>query len=119
MFHADLTIDADLMIEGKKVTNENELNDFFNAEHHFNCRIGERILSVEYSPKDRSAIICWANGFEETFYFISENKNDELLRPLERLGCYDEAIIKDIVLYFCETGERNLKYCWIAEEEIY
>lgn len=34
----------------------------------------------------------------------------------ERLvGCV--RVLSD--LHFCETGERNLKYCWIAEEEIY
>lgn len=117
MFHADLTIETDLII--KKITNEDQLNQFFYEEDYFNCRIGEFILSVEYSKKDRSAMICWMNGYEETSYFINENKKDECLSPLERLGCDDKKIIRDIVLYFCRTGQRHDKYSWIAEDDIY
>lgn len=117
MFHADLTIETDLII--KKITNENQWDRFFNKENYFNCKIGDLILSVEYSKKGRSAMICWMNGYEETFYFINENKNGEYLSPLERLDCDNEKIIRDIVLYFCRTGQRHDKYSWIAEDDIY
>lgn len=117
MFHADLTIETDLINE--KITNEDQLDRFFNKENYFNCKIGEFLLSVEFSKKDRSAMICWMNGFKETFYFINENKENECLSPLERLGCDNKKVIRDVVLYFCRTAQRHDKYSWIAEDNIY
>ena len=35
--------------------------------------------------------------------------------PEERMMCYDQEILKEIVYYFCETGERNPRYNWIED----
>lgn len=110
----------DLMVNGKKISNEKELESFFNSEH-FTCEIEDVALEVEYS-EERAAFIGWVNGDEEIFYFDNGSGNDEPVDllinvcPEERMMCYDAEAIKDIIYYFCETGERNPKYSWIQDE---
>ena len=114
MFHSNLTVN------GEKVSNEKELEDFLNSEH-FTCEIEDYALEVEFS-EGRAAFIGWLNSDEEVYYFDNGSGNDEPVDllinvcPEERMMCYDADVIKDIVYYFCETGQRNPKYNWIEDE---
>lgn len=112
---------SDLIVNGKKLLNENELDTFFTSEH-FSCGIGDFSLEVEYS-EDRAAFIGWIDeSSDEVYYFDNGSGNDEPVDliinvcPEERMMCYDPDIIKEIVYYFCETGSRNPKYNWIEDE---
>lgn len=114
MLHSELTVN------GQKISNEKELESFFELDR-FSCEIEDAALEVEYS-EDRAAFIGWINGDEEVFYFDNGGGNDEPVEqlinfcPEERMMCYDTETIKDIIFYFCETGERNPKYNWIEDE---
>lgn len=112
-------INSELNVNGNKISDFQELEKFF-ASEHFTCEIGDCALEVEYS-KERAAFIGWLNGDEEVFYYNNGSGNDKPVDliinvcPEERMMCYDAEVIKDIVYYFCETGERNPKYDWIED----
>ena len=59
---------------------------------------------------------------EEVYYFDNGSGNMESVPllinfcPEERMMCYEFEVVKDIIQYFIETGERNPKYSWIADE---
>lgn len=36
--------------------------------------------------------------------------------PEERMMCYEDKAIRDIVFYFCETGKRDPRYGWIEDK---
>ena len=111
---------SNLKINGKKYQNEKELEKFF-ASEHFTCEIGYNALEVEYS-EEGAAFIGWIGNEEEVYYFDNGSGNVEPVDlvinvcPEERMMCYDDVVIKDIVFYFCETGERNPKYNWIEDD---
>ena len=78
-------------------------------------------LYVEYS-EEGNAFIGWIDTCnEENYYFDNGSGNTEMVElkinacPQERMMCYDAEALKEIVLYFCETGEMNPKYNWIEE----
>ena len=110
----------DLRVDGKKLPNEEGLEKIFQSAH-FTCEIGELVLEVEFSEA-RSAFIGWLSGEEDIFYYDNgsgDKEPAELLInvcPKRRMMCHDAEIIRDIVYYFCETGERNPKYQWIEDE---
>lgn len=113
-------ISEGLIINGKKITSEDEISDFF-AEDLFECHIGDYCLSVEFAA-DGSAFIGWLNGDEEVYYFDNGSGHkkpvDLLINvcPEERMMCYKLESIVDIVMYFCETGARDPMYDWIEEQ---
>ena len=115
-------INHHLMINGQRITKEADITAFF-QENHFSCEIDESCLEVEFSP-DGNAFIGWLNGDEEVYYFDNGSGNTEpvTLRinicPEERMMCYNPDALKEIVLYFCETGLRHPKYRWIRDEVV-
>ncbi|MCI8650634.1 MAG: hypothetical protein HFG20_11030 [Anaerotruncus sp.] len=115
MFHPDLLVD------GYAITDPKKLKPFFQKEH-FCCRIGEEFaLDVEFS-KERAAFFGWFHWDEEIYYFDNGSGNRKVVDllinccPQERLMCYDPEVIQNIVVYFCETGQRNPAYNWIADD---
>ena len=102
----------DLRVDGKKLPNEEGLEKILQSAH-FTCEIGELVLEVEFSEA-RSAFIGWLSGEEDIFYYDNgsgDKEPAELLInvcPERRMMCHDAEIIRDIVYYFCETGERNI-----------
>lgn len=110
----------DMRVDGKKLPNEEGLEKILQSAH-FTCEIGELVLEVEFSEA-RSAFIGWLSGEEDIFYYDNgsgDKEPAELLInvcPEGRMMCHDAEIIRDIVYYFCETGERNPKYQWIEDE---
>ncbi|MBP5529452.1 MAG: hypothetical protein J6X80_05315 [Lachnospiraceae bacterium] len=78
-------------------------------------------LHIEFS-EEGNAFVGWINTYnEENYYFDNGSGNTEMVElkvnccPEERMMCYDPEALKEIVLYFCETGERNPKYNWIED----
>ena len=78
-------------------------------------------LHIEFS-EEGDAFIGWIDNYnEEFFYFDNGSGNTESVDliinvcPEERMMCYDSNVLKEIVLYFCETGERNPNYNWIED----
>lgn len=110
----------DLKVNGKKLSSEKELERFFSLET-FSCNIGYTFLQVEYSD-GRAAFIGWGDEYsDEVFYFDNGSRNLKSVAlcinvcPQERMMCYDDNVIRDIVIYYCQTGERNPKYKWIED----
>ena len=112
-------IHKDLEINGQKITKEDEIPAFF-AEKRFTCCIHDYVLEVEFSA-DRHAFIGWLNGDEEVCYFDNgsgQTDSVELLInicPEARMMCRDPDVLKEIVLYFCETGQRSPRFQWIRD----
>lgn len=111
----------ELKVMGKKLSSKEALENVFSLKW-FMCNIGPFWLQVEYS-ENRSAFIGWSDDeSEEIFYFDNGSKNtksvDLLINicPEERMMCYEDKMIRDIVYYFCETGKRNLKYNWMEDK---
>lgn len=111
----------DLKIMHTAITDEEQVEPFFGLEWVM-CHIEQFWLQIEFS-KDRAAFIGWGDEYtEDVFYFDNGNGNknsfDLIINvcPEERMMCYDDKIIRDIVFYFCETGKRNPKYNWIEDE---
>ncbi len=114
MFHPDLSVD------GYAVESKEGLEPFF-LRKRFACCVGDNALEVEFS-ESRAAFIGWIlDDGEEIYYFDNGSGNKEAVDllinccPEERMMCYDPDVIRDIVYYFCETGERNPKYNWIED----
>ena len=119
MLHPDLKINASPDF-GDQITDENELDELL-KEDHISLTIGDIALEVEFSPA-KAAFIGWVDEYnDDVFYYDNGSGNSEPVEliynycPEERMMCYDKNIIKDIVYYFCETGERNPKYAWIED----
>lgn len=116
-------INQDLIINGQSISKEEDITAFFQKDH-FSCKIDEYCLEVEFSP-DGNAFIGWLNGDEELYYFDNGSGNTEPVAlcinfcPEERMMCYDRDVMKDIVMYFCETGLRNPEYNWIRDACLY
>ena len=79
-------------------------------------------LYIEFS-EEGNAFVGWINSYdEENYYFDNGSGNTEMVElkvnvcPEERMMCYDAEALKEIVLYFCETGEMNPKYNWIEDQ---
>lgn len=113
-------INQDLIINGHSITKEEDITAFFQKDH-FSCSIDDYCLEVEFSP-DGNAFIGWLNGDEEIYYFDNGSGNTDSVPlrinicPEERMMCYDRDVLKNIVMYFCETGLRNPEYNWIQDE---
>ena len=113
-------VNKKLTINGLKITKENDVLAFF-KEKRFSCNIDEYYLEVEFSANG-NAFIGWLNGDEEVYYFNNGSGNTDSVEllinicPEERMMCYDMAVMRDIVLYFCESGLRHPKYDWISDE---
>ena len=112
-------IHKSLLINGKKITAEHEILAFF-KEKHFSCSIHDYALEVEFSA-DGNAFIGWLNGDEEVYYYDNgSGRTDSVdllinVCPEARMMCYDPAVLREIVLYFCECGQRSPKYQWIRD----
>lgn len=112
-------LNFELKINGKQVGGENEVEAAL-ASVRFTCEIGDKALEVEFS-EDRAAFVGWLNGDEEIFYFDNgSGKNNPVdliinVCPEERMMCCEPDTIKNIVYYFCETGERDPRYRWIED----
>ena len=113
-------LNDNLTINGQRISNEENIPAFFQSDH-FSCMIDDYCLEVEFSP-DGDAFIGWLNSDEEIYYFDNGSGNTDSVPlrinicPEERMMCYDRNVLKDIVMYFCETGLRNPKYNWIQDE---
>ena len=113
-------INENLTINGKPVSSEEEILSFFD-ETIFECEIDDYSLNVEFS-KEGDAFIVWVNSYDdEIYYFDNGSGNTESVDlminvcPEERMMCYDMEILKDIVLYFCETGMNSPDYDWTED----
>lgn len=113
-------INNNLIINGQIITKEEDITAFFQKDH-FSCNINDYCLEVEFSPYG-NAFIGWLNGDEEICYFDNGSGNNDSVAlrinicPEERMMCYDSTALNEIVLYFCESGQRNPKYHWIQDE---
>ena len=113
-------VNQNLKINGQSISKEEDITAFF-QEDHFSCEIDEYCLEVEFSP-DGNAFIGWLNGDEEIYYYDNGSGSTDPVAlkinicPEERMMCYDRDILKEIVLYFCESGLRHPKYNWIQDE---
>ena len=113
-------INDKLNINGQRISREDDIIAFF-QEKHFSCEIEDYCLEVEFSH-DRNAFIGWLNGDEEVYYFDNGSGNTDSVPllinvcPEERMICYDMNVMKEIVLYFCETGLRHPGYQWIQDQ---
>ena len=113
-------LNKNLTINGQRISKEEDIPAFFKSDH-FSCVIDGYCLEVEFSA-DGNAFIGWLNGDEEIYYFDNGSGKTESVPlrinicPEERMMCYDMAVLKEIVLYFCKSGLRNPKYNWIQDE---
>ena len=113
-------INENLTINGEAVSSEEDILSFFD-EDTFECVIDDYSLNVEFSS-DGNAFIVWCDSYnDEVSYYDNgsgSSENVDLIInvcPEERMMCYDFDVLKDIVLYFCETGMCNPDYDWIEE----
>lgn len=108
-----------LLIDGQHITKEDEILAFF-GKNRFTCTVENYALEVEFSA-DRHAFIGWIGGDEEVWYFDNgSGRTDSVdllinVCPEARMMCCDPAVLREIVLYFCECGQRNPKYQWIQD----
>lgn len=113
-------INKNLTINGQRISKEEDITAFFQYDHFF-CNIDGYCLEVEFSS-DRNAFIGWLNGDEEIFYFDNGSGCTESVElrinvcPEERMMCYDPDVLKEIVLFFCESGLRHPGYNWLQDE---
>ena len=113
-------INDKLMINGKRISGEDDIIAFL-QEKHFSCNIEDYSLEVEFSA-ERNAFIGWLNGDDEIYYYDNGSGNTDSVAllinvcPEERMMCYDRNVLKEIVLYFCESGLRHPGYKWIKDE---
>ena len=117
-------LNAEVTVNNEKVADVQELKQSLASKdgvEHIMCDREESGLDVEFSEAG-AAFIVWTDMEQEEVYYFdngSGNVNSvELLInacPEERMMCYDFEIIKDIIFYYCETGERNPKYNWIKD----
>lgn len=119
MLHPDLEMESAPAF-GEKITDEKEVLELL-EEDHVCFTIGDIALEVEFSP-DRAAFIGWIDSYNDIiFYYDNGSGNHEVIDliinccPEERFMCYDPEIIRDIILHFCRTGERNPKYNWVED----
>ncbi len=121
MLHPDLVIETAPGF-GEEITNEQEIIDYLLEEDHVCFAIGDIAMEVEFSP-DRAAFIGWVDSYNDIiFYYDNGSGNHEPVDltinccPEERFMCYEPEVIRDIILHFCRTGERNPKYSWAEDE---
>ena len=114
------TFNEDLTINRKPVSNEEQLMSLLDDDI-VELEIGDNCLHIEFSEEGH-AFIGWIDTYnDENYYFDNGSGNTESVDlivnvcPQERMMCYDQNVLKEIVLYFCETGLRNPKYNWIED----
>ena len=114
------TFKENLTINRKPVSNEEQLMALLDDDI-VELEIGDHCLHVEFS-EDGHAFIGWIDMYnDENYYFDNGSGNTESVDlkvnvcPEERMMCYDQNVLKEIVQYFCETGLRNPKYNWIED----
>ena len=114
------TFNEDLTINRKPVSNEEQLMSLLDDDI-VELEIGDHCLHVEFSEEGH-AFIGWIDTYnDENYYFDNGSGNTESVDlivnvcPQERMMCYDQNVLKEIVLYFCETGLRNPKFNWIED----
>jgi len=114
------TFNENLTINRKPVSNEEQLMALLDDDI-VELEIGDHCLHVEFS-EDGHAFIGWIDMYnDENYYFDNGSGNTESVDlkvnvcPEERMMCYDQNVLKEIVQYFCETGLRNPKYNWIED----
>ncbi|MCI8945640.1 MAG: hypothetical protein HFI91_01080 [Lachnospiraceae bacterium] len=90
-------------------------------QDHVCFDVGDNAMEIEFSPEG-AAFIGWIDTYNDSiFYYDNGSGNREVVDlminccPEERMMCYDQEILKEIVYYFCETGERNPRYNWIED----
>lgn len=110
----------ELLINGKPWSDTQEIDTLFQLDT-FACEIEYTWLSVEFSST-RAAFIGWGDEFSDTVYYFDNGSHqrcsvDLLINvcPQERMLCYDTKALKEIVTYFCQTGQRCPKYNWIED----
>ena len=114
------SLKENLTVNRKQVSNEEEIMALLNDDI-VELEIGDHCLHIEFS-EDGHAFIGWIDMYnDENYYFDNGSGNTESVDlivnvcPEERMMCYDQDVLKEIVLYFCETGLRNPKYNWIED----
>ena len=114
------TFNEDLTINRKPVSNEEQLMSLLDDDI-VELEIGDNCLHIEFSEEGH-AFIGWIDTYnDENYYFDNGSGNTESVDlivnvcPQERMMCYDQNVLKEIVLYFCETGLRNPKFNWIED----
>ena len=114
------TFKENLTNNRKPVSNEEQLMALLDDDI-VELEIGDHCLHVEFS-EDGHAFIGWIDMYnDENYYFDNGSGNTESVDlkvnvcPEERMMCYDQNVLKEIVQCFCETGLRNPKYNWIED----
>ena len=111
MLHPDLEIETAPGF-GEEINDEQDIIELLEGDHV--CfTVGDIAMEVEFSP-NRAAFIGWIDSYNDIiFYYDNGSGNHE---PEERFMCYESEVIRDIILHFCRTGERNPKYNWVEDE---
>ena len=114
------SLKENLTINRKPVSNEEQLMSLLDDDI-VELEIGDNCLHIEFSEEGH-AFIGWIDTYnDENYYFDNGSGNTESVDlivnvcPQERMMCYDQNVLKEIVLYFCETGLRNPKFNWIED----
>lgn len=79
------------------------------------CTAGSSSLHIQYFPEG-TALIAWIDTYSGLIYYFV-NHDDALYKlcPEKEMVCQDAETLKNILLYFYETAEKNPNYHWIED----